>query len=143
MGAAAQVGMIGGSLGGGKIDQGCDSRELARSFSGPQTIASCKILINTKKAKAAHVTMEDCLDVPPAPEPIAPVAPIVPVVPIVPIVPVQIVPPPPPSINVTVPVTIVVPPTPAPTLVKPVKKPVRHMTPACQNGMELRCVVKR
>jgi hypothetical protein len=56
--------MIGGSFGSGKVDQGCDDRELARSFSGPQTLASCKILINTKKAKKAGVTLEDCLGVP-------------------------------------------------------------------------------
>ena len=66
-GGAVQVGMVGGAFGGGKVDQGCDDRELARAFSGPQTIASCKILINTKKAKKAHITMEDCLDAQPVP----------------------------------------------------------------------------
>ena len=60
-GGAVQAGMIGGSFGAGKVDQGCDDRELARAFSGPQTVASCKILLNTKKAKKAGITMEDCL----------------------------------------------------------------------------------
>jgi hypothetical protein len=63
------MGMVGGAFGGGKVDSGCDDRELARAFSGPQTIASCKILIATKKAKKAGVTMEDCMG--PKPEPIA------------------------------------------------------------------------
>src|SRR5271157_931162 len=82
-GGAVQAGMIGGSFGAGKVDQGCDDRELARSFSGPQTVASCKILLNTKKAKKAGITMEDCLGKPlepvvvtqyvEVPEPVAPV----------------------------------------------------------------------
>ena len=84
-GGAVQAGMIGGSFGGGKVDQGCDDRELARAFSGQQTVASCKILLNTKKAKKAGITMEDCLGVQPisqnvvtsqqlvTPEPVAPV----------------------------------------------------------------------
>ncbi len=84
-GGAVQAGMIGGSFGAGKVDQGCDDRELARAFSGPQTVASCKILLNTKKAKKAGITMEDCLGVQPVsqnlgtsqqvvtPEPVAPV----------------------------------------------------------------------
>jgi len=82
-GGAVQAGMIGGSFGAGKVDQGCDDRELARAFSGQQTVASCKILLNTKKAKKAGITMEDCLGKTPepvvviqqtaAPEPVAPV----------------------------------------------------------------------
>lgn len=61
-GGAAQTPLVGGSFGGGKVDPGCDDRELARSFSGPQTIASCKILVATKKAKKAGVTLDDCLN---------------------------------------------------------------------------------
>src|SRR5271157_3325541 len=82
-GGAVQAGMIGGSFGAGKVDQGCDDRELARAFSGQQTVASCKILLNTKKAKKAGITMEDCLGKPlepvvvtqyvEVPEPVAPV----------------------------------------------------------------------
>ncbi len=84
-GGSVQAGMIGGAFGAGKVDQGCDDRELARAFSGPQTVASCKILLNTKKAKKAGITMEDCLGVQPTsqnvvtsqqvmtPEPVAPV----------------------------------------------------------------------
>jgi hypothetical protein len=67
-GAGVQTGLIGGSFGGGKVDQGCDDRELARAFSGPQTIASCKILVSTKKAVAAGITLEDCLPTPVAPQ---------------------------------------------------------------------------
>jgi hypothetical protein len=65
---------MGGSFGGGKIDDGCDDRELARSFAGPQTLASCKILVATKKAKKAGVTLADCLK-PIAPEPVVQVIP--------------------------------------------------------------------
>ncbi len=63
-GGSAQTMAFGASFGGGKIDKGCNARELARSFSGPQTTASCKILLSTKEAKAAGITMEDCLPVP-------------------------------------------------------------------------------
>lgn len=83
MGGAVQTMGFGGSFGGGKVDQGCDDRELARAFSGQQTVASCKILLNTKKAKKAGITMEDCLGKTPEvsptvqqvviPEPVAPV----------------------------------------------------------------------
>jgi len=66
MGAGVQTMAFGGSFGAGKIDQGCDDRELARSFSGPQTLASCKILLNTKKAKAAGITLADCMFTPAA-----------------------------------------------------------------------------
>ena len=130
-GGAVQSGMLGGSFGGGKVDPGCDARELARSFTGPQTVASCKILIATKKAKAAGVTMEDCLqnaitvqvqpipdvhDMARFPEPVQ-----------MPDVPLSLSP----SLDVYW-VTAFVP------------KPVKHkrMQPACQNGMELRCVLK-
>ena len=129
---------IGGSFGGGKVDQGCDDRELARSFSGPQTIASCKILISTKKAKKAGITLEDCMkSSTPAPEPVSPEL-------------LVQVPPPPSPIIVTVPVTIVPLPVPLPAppqykteiTVHAPKKKVKHMTPACQNDMELKCVLK-
>ena len=60
-GGSAQTMAFGASFGGGKIDKGCNARELARSFSGPQTTASCKILLATKEAQATGITMEDCL----------------------------------------------------------------------------------
>ena len=134
-GAGVQTGLIGGSFGGGKVDQGCDDRELARAFAGPQTLASCKILLATKKAKAAGITMEDCL---PAP------------------IPVQITVAPPPSVTELPSITVNCPPmvavpvlTPEPPqyrteiTVTPKKKvQPHHMKPECQNGMELRCVAK-
>jgi hypothetical protein len=78
------MGMVGGAFGGGKVDSGCDDRELARAFSGPQTIASCKILITTKKAKKAGVTMEDCMGPQPEPLPVQ-AAPLMPEVIFVPV----------------------------------------------------------
>jgi hypothetical protein len=78
MGVGVQSGPAGVSFGGGKVDQGCDDRELARAFQGPQTVASCKILLNTKKAKKAGITMEDCLG--PKPEPVVEPRPELPVV---------------------------------------------------------------
>jgi hypothetical protein len=123
---------IGGSFGGGKVDQGCDDRELARAFSGPQTVASCKILIATKKAKKAGITLEDCLQgqrvevvVKEVPAPV--VAPTIQ------------------PVAITVPVTIVNP-LPAPPeyrtevdVVAPKKKIVHHLPPNCQNVLVRKC----
>lgn len=60
--------LVAGSIGGGKIDQGCDSRETARVFAlmGNQE-AAAKILCSTDAAKRAHLTIEDCLKSTPAP----------------------------------------------------------------------------
>lgn len=65
-GGAAQSVAFGASLGGGKIDQGCDERELARSFAllGSR-VSACKILIQGKQAKKAGITLEDCMGPPP------------------------------------------------------------------------------
>ena len=97
MGGSAQTMAFGASFGGGKVDQGCDDRELARAFSGPQTIASCKILINTKKAKKIGITLEECLRPLPTrvimvPEVAAPVVPVPTPLPVVIVVPVQVAP---------------------------------------------------
>jgi hypothetical protein len=135
-GGSAQTMAFGGSFGGGKVDHECEARELARSFSGPQTAASCKILLNTKDARAAGVTMEDCL----RPVPVQ----------VITAVPPQVVPIPPAPVVIVVPapvVNIASPALPSPpqyrteitvTAPKPVKK--KHMAPQCQNGLELRCV---
>jgi hypothetical protein len=143
-GAAAQVGMVGGSFGAGKIDQGCDDRELARSFSGPQTPASCKILINTKKAKKANITLEDCLNLQ-KPEPVKEELPVAPVITV----------PAPASMSQTI-----IVPAPAVTIVNQLPSPpeyrtemtvhipkepvpsksVHHTKPACQNSLALNCV---
>src|SRR5208282_2523737 len=137
-GGAGQGATLGLSGGFSRVDGGCDDRELARSFEGPQTVASCKILINTKKAKKAGVTMEDCMSgvrrqqtiivqAPPAPVPTP--APIVI---------------PAPQVSVTV--------TPAPVVTLPappqyrtsitVHAPVKHTKPECQNQLVMRCVAK-
>jgi hypothetical protein len=136
-GASGPVGGV--SFGRNKVDQGCDTRMDANEMFGiGSKLAGCKLLIQEKKFQKAGVTLEDCMGPKPlpAPEPVAPVTQVVP-------------PPPPPVISVTVPVTVVEPSLPTtpivnPQLTKPpVRKPVRHMQPACQNGMELRCVIKQ
>jgi hypothetical protein len=105
---------IGGSLGGSKVDEGCDIREDARSFFlAGSRLAGCKMLVSSKRAQKAGVTLQDCLTTPivaPSPVvqpiPVAPQitvvqapptpptfvylsAPVVPIVPIVPVVPVK------------------------------------------------------
>ena len=96
-------------------------------------LAGCKLLIKEKKFREAGVTLEDCMGPKPVPVVIEPVAPVVPVV--------QTPPPSPTPINVTV---VLPPPVAIPVPVKPtVRKPfqpVKHMPPACQNGLELKCV---
>jgi hypothetical protein len=128
--------VAGGSFGGGKVDPGCDARELARSFTSRQTVASCKVLLSTKAAKKAGVTMEDCLGS--APEPIPVVSTPVPVVSA-------------PSVSITLPapvVTVIQQPNPQPyprevVTVRPPKPVVKkRLPPVCQNNMELRCVEK-
>lgn len=139
VGVAAQTMAFGGSFGGGKVDQGCDDRELARSFAGPQTIASCKILLSTKKAKKAGITLEDCLgpqlppvvvtvEAPRRTEPvIVPQAIIVPVT-VQPVVTVIA----PPEYNTSIDVI-------APKRVVK-KRVVRHTPPECQNVITRKCV---
>jgi hypothetical protein len=134
--------MVGGSFGGGKVDAGCDDRELARSFSGPQTVASCKILINTKKAKKAHITLEDCLGIQP-PAPVSQNVGTSQQVPVVRdtqtiVVPVTVQPVvtvlSPPEYKTTI---DVYPPKPAPK-----KHVVKHLPPGCQNVVTMKCATK-
>ena len=132
IGGSVQTMAFGGSFGAGKVDQGCDDRELARAFSGPQTVASCKILLNTKKAKKAGITMEDCLNpkepivvasmpellpVPAVPTTIIVPAPVVNVQPILPVLHTEL--------------TVEAP--------KPVKKHHRKLPPNCQNVTKMVC----
>ena len=70
-GAGVQAPNLGISAGGGKIDEGCNDRETARTFMlmGARK-AACKVMVYSKQNKklgANAVTMEDCLfqDVPP------------------------------------------------------------------------------
>ncbi len=75
--AGAQTMAFGGSFGGGKIDENCAILETARSFDAVgERIAACKVKISNKYAKAAGVSMEDCLQASlPAPLPPPPAPP--------------------------------------------------------------------
>jgi hypothetical protein len=135
-GGGVQTMAIGGSFGAGKIDEGCDIRETARSLAllGSR-VAACKVAIREKQARKAGVTLEDCLKVP---TPAVVVIKEVPAEPVVPVIQ---------PVTITVPVTIINP-LPAPPqyrttmdVVAPKRKPVvHHLTPVCQNGLELKCV---
>lgn len=74
VGAGIQTAAIGASFGGGKVDEGCDARELARTFmTMGSRVSACKILVRTKSARKAGITMDDCMYEPPKPIPPAPV----------------------------------------------------------------------
>ena len=65
-GAGIQTMPVGGSLGGSKVDAGCDIREDARSFFlAGSRLAGCKMLVSSKRAQKAGVTLQDCLTTPP------------------------------------------------------------------------------
>jgi hypothetical protein len=53
---------VGTSLSGGKIDEGCDIRETARSYAllGSR-LAACKLLLTNKRSQKAGVTLDDCM----------------------------------------------------------------------------------
>ena len=77
-GAGIQTMPIGGSLGGSKVDAGCDIREDARSFFlAGSRIAGCKMLVSSKRAQKAGVTLQDCLTTPPPPPIVAAPVPVV------------------------------------------------------------------
>lgn len=59
-GAGIQTVPIGGSFGGGKIDQNCAALEAARQ--APSKLARCKVYITNKFVKAAGVTLDDCMN---------------------------------------------------------------------------------
>jgi hypothetical protein len=77
-GAGAQAPVAGLSLGGGKVDKGCDIRETAAEFASQGSVlAYCKVMITEPSAKKAGVTLEDCMAVKaeptlPPPPPAAP-----------------------------------------------------------------------
>lgn len=136
-GLGAQTVAFGGSFGGGKIDPNCAILETARSFGiAGSWVAYCKTMVTDKYAKAAGVTVEDCLKryVPPAPVIVPPAPAPVPETKVV-VVPVTINAPAPPPALPVVKTEI--------TVTAPKKKPVKHLAPACQNGLELRCVAPR
>lgn len=80
-----QTQSVGISLGGGKIDEGCDQREIARSYAllGSK-LAACKVMVSNKRSLKAGVTLDDCMRLEvvtptpvvaapaPAPEPVIP-----------------------------------------------------------------------
>jgi hypothetical protein len=74
-GASAPFGGI--SLGGGKVDKNCRMLRTADDFANQgKMLAYCKIMVMTQDAKAAGVTMDDCMYQAPEPTPIVePVAP--------------------------------------------------------------------
>jgi hypothetical protein len=58
-GVGIQTMAVGGSFGGGKIDGNCAILETARL--APSLLAKCKVYITDKYAKAAGVTLDDCM----------------------------------------------------------------------------------
>src|SRR5208337_46835 len=50
------------SIGAGKIDEGCDQREIARSYGllGSK-LAACKVMVSNKRSRKAGVTLDDCM----------------------------------------------------------------------------------
>jgi hypothetical protein len=69
-GLGVQVPQAGVSFGGGKVDVGCDERELARSYAllGSK-LAACKILVANERSQKAGVTLTDCMG--PVDQPVA------------------------------------------------------------------------
>jgi hypothetical protein len=78
MSAAAQSGFFGASIGGSKVDRGCDARETARYFATllHNRTAAAKIMCDTPAAQHAHLTLEDCLASIPEPQPVVQAAPV-------------------------------------------------------------------
>jgi hypothetical protein len=76
---------FGASFGGGKIDPNCAALSTAQGFYAMGSrLAACKVIITTKSAKAAGVTLDDCLNVPVRPIVVA--APVVVAPPVAPVV---------------------------------------------------------
>jgi hypothetical protein len=127
--------MVGATFGGGKVDDGCASREDARSYMlMGSRISACKVMIQTKQSRKAGVTLEDCLAIPEPPAPVviyrnvpAPVQ-------------VPLPAPPPQVVFITLPAVAPIPlPTPvAPKLVVK-KRIIHHMPPDCQNVVQVVC----
>ena len=77
--AGGQTPLIGGSFGGGGIDRNCAAERIAQDYYAMgNRLAACKVITSTKASKDAHVTLEDCLNVPVRPIIVSPtVAPLV------------------------------------------------------------------
>ncbi len=76
--AGGQTAVAGLSFGGGGIDKNCAAERVAQDYYAMgNRLAACKVIITTKASKDAHVTLEDCMNVP-LPRPVAVVPPPVP-----------------------------------------------------------------
>ena len=121
-GGGVQTMVVGGSFGGGKIDQNCSILEAARL--APSPLARCKVYISNKYVRAAGVTLEDCLAQPePAPAVVAE-APQAPAQPSTVIVPAPQV-----TVNVPAPVVLTTPAPPVPDVAKAAAAKVHHKHP--------------
>ena len=62
--AGAQTPLIGGSFGGGGIDKNCAALATSQNlYAMGSRLAACKIIVTTKAAKDAGVTLDDCMTV--------------------------------------------------------------------------------
>lgn len=62
--AGGQTSLLGGSFGGGGIDKNCAALAAAQNlFAMGSRLAACKVILTTKAAKDAGVTMDDCMTV--------------------------------------------------------------------------------
>jgi len=60
--AGGQTSLLGGSFGGGGIDKNCAALSAAQNlFAMGSRLAACKVILTTKAAKTAGVTMNDCM----------------------------------------------------------------------------------
>ena len=60
--AGGQTPLIGGSFGGGGIDKNCAALSTSQNlFAMGSRLAACKVIITTKAAKDAGVTIKDCM----------------------------------------------------------------------------------
>jgi hypothetical protein len=63
--AGGQTPLIGGSFGGGGVDRNCVAERIAQDYYAMgNRLAACKVITSTKASKDAHVTLEDCMNVP-------------------------------------------------------------------------------
>jgi hypothetical protein len=62
--AGGQTPLLGGSFGGGGIDKNCAALAAAQNlYAMGSRLAACKVIVTTKAAKDAGVTMDDCMTV--------------------------------------------------------------------------------
>jgi hypothetical protein len=126
--AGGQTPLIGGSFGGGGIDKNCAALVTAQAlYAVGSREGACRVIVNTKSAKDAGVTLATCMAAQP-PRPVVAVPTPAPV------------PPQPISVTVNVPESKLVYLTPAPTPVKPVV-PLGNAKPATKKHVSKPCIV--